>query len=205
MTEAAEFKKISSGLATLTQQVQSIASHVTMASNPTTTTKTPAASYAAAARSTKQSNVKSTTTPTHGPQQRPRVVLRFPDQSALLEHPLSLVRKFNECLENLGHKVKLSEVHRTPKGNLVVTGAPDTSDEALWAATPAMKNIASSGTLHPVMVYHDVKWSKVILHSVYTGKNGQSEPFSPDDCHSELLAHNPLYCELRITQWPSWI
>jgi hypothetical protein len=205
VTEAADFKKISVGLATLTRQVQSIASRMPTVSNPTTTTKPPAVSYAAAARSTKQPNTTNTTSPASNPQQRPRVVLRYPDQSAPLDPPLSLVRKFNERLESLGHKVKLSAVHRTPKGNLVVTGAPDTSDEALWAATPAMQNIANSGTLRPVTVYRDVKWSKVILHSVYTGKSGQNQPFSPDDCHSELQAHNPLYRELRITQRPSWI
>ena len=48
-------------------------------------------------------------------------------------------------------------------------------------------------------------WSKLLINSVPVGATKQRGPFTPDECHHSLVAHNPSYASLQITQKPSWV
>ena len=51
-----------------------------------------------------------------------------------------------------------------------------------------------------VSVYLDVKWLKLLLHNVWTGKSSFDVAHSPETIHQELLAHNPVYREVSMMQ-----
>jgi hypothetical protein len=51
----------------------------------------------------------------------------------------------------------------------------------------------------------NVKWSRVLLHKVPTGATDSRAAYSPDECHKALVAENPFYSSLTITQRPSWV
>jgi len=116
-----------------------------------------------------------------------------------------ILNNINDGLAKLGHSIRLSEVHQTGKGNLVVTAAPDVSAEQLDTVKTALSSILAPFSNQPVSVYRDVKWSKLLLHNVWTGKSDKEPPHSSEDIHRELIAHNPAYRELTITQKPSWV
>jgi hypothetical protein len=105
--------------------------------------------------------------------------------------PATLMHELNGKLEALDHKMKLSAVRRTPKGNLVATADPNTMSEALWAASSAMQSVFSPPG-RPASVHRDVKWSKVMLHGVFTGKDAQNEAFAPNQIHEEVATHDPV-------------
>jgi hypothetical protein len=204
IAEAAEFKKISTNLANLSRQVQSIGSR--LSSVPTAAKAT----YAAAAATAKPA--PKTNLPSHKPlppktnTPRPRLVINLgPNCRYSWKPPNALLKELNDGLAKLGHTVRLSEVHRTTKGNLVVTAAPEISAEQLASVTTALATIVAPFSEHPASVYRDVKWSKLLLHNVWTGKTDRVPAHSPDEIHRELIAHNPVYRELTITQKPSWV
>src|SRR5882672_10675804 len=51
----------------------------------------------------------------------------------------------------------------------------------------------------------NVKWSKILINGVPTGKSQSREPYNPDECHQALLENNPAYVSLTIMQKPSWV
>jgi hypothetical protein len=207
VAESAEFKKISSGLSALSRQVQALNSKVST-SNHQAPIAAAAPSYAAAASKASPKPTETPKTPLPKPTTvvRPRLVIRVAsDCTFTLQQPSEILRTINEGLEKLGHKARLSAAHRTTKGNLVVTAAPDVSPEELSATSTAISSIIAPFSTHPVLVHRDVKWSKLIVHNVWTGKTRYEPAHSSDEIHRELIAHNPFYRELKITQKPSWV
>ena len=51
----------------------------------------------------------------------------------------------------------------------------------------------------------NVRWSHILFNCMPTGATSNTEATSPDKCHDSLLADNPLYATLTITQCPSWV
>jgi hypothetical protein len=51
----------------------------------------------------------------------------------------------------------------------------------------------------------NVKWSKILINSVPTGINDTRGPWTSEECHRALIAHNPSYAALKVTQKPSWV
>ena len=91
------------------------------------------------------------------------------------------------------------------KRNLAISAAPDISAEQLASVRTALAVIVAPFSKHLVSVYSDVKWMKPLLHNVWTGKSSFDMAHSPESIHQELLAHDPIYRELSITQKPSWV
>ena len=66
-------------------------------------------------------------------------------------------------------------------------------------------NQASTPTSSPITARANIKWSKILINSVPVGITESRGPWTPEECHHALLAHNPSYASLTITQKPSWI
>jgi hypothetical protein len=108
-------------------------------------------------------------------------------------------------------EVKLSAARYNKKGNLILTAHHTTTQPQLDSmAVPLTKFIVKLAdtvgrpVTHPVTPRANVKWSKLLINSVPIGC-GKSGPYTPLECHSSLLAHNPSYASLKITQKPSWV
>jgi hypothetical protein len=88
---------------------------------------------------------------------------------------------------------------------VVVTAAPSVSAEQLDSIKSALVSIVAQSSDRPVSVYRDVKWSKLLLHNVWTGKSDREPAHSSEEIHRELTVHNPVYRELTVMQKPSWV
>ena len=51
----------------------------------------------------------------------------------------------------------------------------------------------------------NVKWSRMVLSSIPSGKTPDSPAYSSYSLHAELAAANPDYSNLTIRQFPSWL
>ena len=69
------------------------------------------------------------------------------------------------------------------KKNLVVTAAPNISAEQLASVKMALAAIEAPFSKHLVTVYPDVKWMKLLLHNVWTGKSSFNVAHSPESIH----------------------
>jgi hypothetical protein len=58
---------------------------------------------------------------------------------------------------------------------------------------------------HPPPIRANVKWSRILLNKVPTEKTDTRPAYSPDECHKALIAENPSYASLTVTQRPSWV
>jgi hypothetical protein len=104
----------------------------------------------------------------------------------------------------------LAAIRWIAKGNLVVTGALTVTPHTLQIAAPHISTIISSSLQLPSdaiksQPWPNVKWSKILVNGVLTGVLKNRAPFSPDACHSSLVAINPSYTSLIVMQKPSWV
>jgi hypothetical protein len=101
------------------------------------------------------------------------------------------------------------------KGNLVLTAHHATSQSQLNDAAQDIKlyvkqcydeaNITITPLNATVTPQANVKWSKILINSVPVGKRTDHGPWTPEECHHTLIAHNPSYAALKVTQKPSWV
>jgi len=117
------------------------------------------------------------------------------------------------CMEALGTHPSFTDVWVSatrwmPKGNLVIFGGPDTSQEHLLSASHILLTaiLAKLSALAPLSIsaYANVKWSKVLISSVPLGSSAQGPAFSVA-CYSSLVKNNLSYKALKVTQMPSWV
>jgi len=107
--------------------------------------------------------------------------------------------------------VKVSAVRWTPKGNLVIFGGPDTSQDALLSASHVLTSAISARLPLPgpsrMLARANVKWSKILVNGVPLRSAPHSEMgVTPSAAlHAQLTEHNPSYAALKITQMPSWV
>ncbi|KAI9450683.1 hypothetical protein BJY52DRAFT_1227092 [Lactarius psammicola] len=108
-------------------------------------------------------------------------------------------------------QVRISAARWTARGNLILTGSPNTTAQNLQLATPTIRqHLAESypdsqELPTPLTIRPNVKWSKILINSVPTGVSGFKSAKSPNECHAALIADNPAYAALHITQRPSWV
>ena len=144
---------------------------------------------------------------------RPGLVMEFggsipeqltsPDQAGQL----------NAALSNAGRSdINFSAAKVTKKGNLVLTAHHSISQSQLTASLPEIKHYydyvfkkTGKPPPHPITIWANVKWSKLLINSVPVGINETRGPWTLEECHRSLVAHNPSYASLTITQKPSWI
>lgn len=124
-----------------------------------------------------------------------------------------LVTLVNDKLHAQGHQhVKLSAAKWTGKGNLVLTAHHTVTPAQLTDTSPIITSLLREAypeyfkpTQTALTARANVKWSKILINSVPTGKCDTRGPWTPDECHRALTAHNPIYDTLKITQKPSWV
>jgi hypothetical protein len=127
-----------------------------------------------------------------------------------------LTADLNGMLLATGHAdIKISATRYTKKGNLVLTAHHTTSQSQLNEAAIEIKqhvkqcyvkaNIIITPPNNYITPRANVKWSKILINSIPIGKRPDRSPWTPEECHRALIAHNPSYAALKVTQKPSWV
>src|SRR5712675_165487 len=119
----------------------------------------------------------------------------------------TICKNINNDLSTSSHSaVRLIAAKWTAKGNLILTGDASTSLNVLL---PTANHIAAIiGTQFAKTTPKtraNIKWSKILINGVPTGKSQSWEPYNPDECHQALLENNPAYVSLTIMQKTSWV
>jgi len=96
------------------------------------------------------------------------------------------------------------------KNNLVVTAGPDTLAYQLTQASHLISDILSTFLSHdssplPITSHENVKWSHLLINGIPTGVSSSCRPYSPSECQQALMADNPAFWTLHLTQPPSWV
>jgi len=160
------------------------------------------------------------TPPTPAPPPRASVVISIPsasrDSSLAIQSQMRADLVAILCSQALAAQpvyanVKVSAARWTPKGNLVVFGGPDTSQDALLSASHVLTSAISArlplpGPSH-MSVRANVKWSKILVNGVplRSAPNSETGVTPSAALHAQLTEHNPSYAALKITQMPSWV
>jgi hypothetical protein len=87
-------------------------------------------------------------------------------------------------------------------GNCILTFSPGTSARSIDAHAGICRDIVDP--LKPAIVSRDVKWSRVVVHRVLTGKEDVGSLFTPEKLMQEL-ACNPSIRKLHIRRMLDWI
>ncbi|KAH9015444.1 hypothetical protein EDB84DRAFT_1567691 [Lactarius hengduanensis] len=129
---------------------------------------------------------------------------------AVRRSPQEVVTHLNAVLASEGHLASLSAARWTAKSNLVVTAGPDTSAHHLASASHLISDSLATFLSHdhsplPVQTRENCKWARLLVNGIPTGASLTRGPFSPSELHAALLADNPVYRGLRLTQPPSWV
>ncbi|KAH8979558.1 hypothetical protein EDB86DRAFT_3088764 [Lactarius hatsudake] len=137
-------------------------------------------------------------------------VVGGPKPLAVRRGPQELVAHLNAVLASEGHSVTLSAAWWTAKNNLVVTAGPDTTAHHLTAASHLISDslatfLSADNSPLPVQTRENCKWARLMINGIPTGASLTRGPYSPSELHAALLADNPAYRKLRLTQPPSWV
>ncbi|KAH9020896.1 hypothetical protein EDB85DRAFT_2152744 [Lactarius pseudohatsudake] len=133
-----------------------------------------------------------------------------PHPLAVRRSPQEVVSHLNAVLSLEGHSATLSTARWTAKNNLVVTARPDTTAHHLTSASHLISDslatfLSSDHSPLPVLTRDNCKWARLLVNGIPTGASPTRGPFSPSELHAALLADNPAYRGLRLTQPPSWV
>ncbi|KAH9054639.1 hypothetical protein EDB87DRAFT_1580421 [Lactarius vividus] len=130
---------------------------------------------------------------------------------AVRRTPQELIAHLNSILLEGGHPVTLSAARWTAKNNLVLTAGPDTTAHHLNSASHVISDSlavflsADTSSPLPVLAWENCKWGHLTINGIPTGASLTRGPYSPSELHAALLADNPAYRLLRLTQAPSWV
>jgi hypothetical protein len=109
-------------------------------------------------------------------------------------------------------EIKFSATRYNKKGNLVITAHHTTTQAQLNSVADDIKQYIEQTSdthgipaTHPFTARANVKWSKILINSVPVGITKDRGPYTPEECHRSLIAHNPSYASFTITQKPSWV
>ena len=138
----------------------------------------------------------------------PQAIIHFEGRVDPKSRPsfTDLVPRLNSSLHSnskFSH-VKVVGVKWTQASNLVVRAlAPNPS--VLTSALQAVQASIAFDGLTIKDVTPNIRWSRMTLSHVYTGKETHSAMFGPSDIHEELTNNNPNYAALTIRQPPRWV
>ncbi|KAH9052236.1 hypothetical protein EDB87DRAFT_1692632 [Lactarius vividus] len=141
----------------------------------------------------------------------PRHAVGSPAPTAVRRTPQELVTHLNSVLSEEGHAVTLSAARWTAKANLVLTAGLDTTAHNLNATSHIISEAlavylsADTSSPLPVLARENCKWGRLTINGIPTGASLTRGPYSPSELHAALLADNPAYRMLRLTQAPSWV
>ncbi|KAH9043908.1 hypothetical protein EDB85DRAFT_1885414 [Lactarius pseudohatsudake] len=135
---------------------------------------------------------------------------RYLPSPAVRRSPQEIIGHLNAILATEAHQVTLSAARWTAKNNLVVTAGPDTTAHHLTAASHLISDclatfFSSDQSPLPVQARENCKWARLLINGIPTGASPTQGPFSPSELYAALLANNPAYRGLRLTQPPSWV
>src|SRR5712671_4389735 len=101
----------------------------------------------------------------------------------------TICKNINNDLATSSHSaVRLIAAKWTAKGNLILTSNASTSLNVLLpAANHIAAIICARFAKTTPKTRANVKWSKILINSVPTGKSQSQEPYNPDECHQALL------------------
>ncbi|KAH8988175.1 hypothetical protein EDB86DRAFT_3081776 [Lactarius hatsudake] len=151
------------------------------------------------------------------PSQRPSLVVSAvcPTEGAtppaVRHSPASICAHLNAALAQSPHQVTLSTAWWMAKNNLVVVAGPNTMVPQLTSASHYITSQLRAFLSHdpssplPVTSRENVHWSHVTINGLPTGASAARGAFTPMECHASLLADNPVYRSLQLTQPPSWV
>ena len=121
---------------------------------------------------------------------------------AASDHPPveTICKNINNDLATSSHSaVHLIAAKWTAKGNLILTGDTSTSLNVLLPAANHIAAIIGARFAKTTpKARANIKWSKILINGVPTGKSQSREPFNPDECHQALLENNPTYASLTV-------
>jgi len=139
---------------------------------------------------------------------RPSLVLDIgasnPDDQ-FITHSLS--DSLNRHMLDMGRsEIKFSAIKYNKKGNLILTAHHTTTQAQLNSVaddiSQYMTDLSNSTDTPIPELFHtraNVKWSKILINSVPVGITDSRGPFTFEECHRSLLAHNPSYASFTIT------
>ena len=138
---------------------------------------------------------------------RPSLVLKLGHPSPDQQISHKLAREINHRLIGYGYEeVKISVVKYNKMGNLILTAHHGTTPEQLQNAASTINTIFEQiykdtfhSELYNISTQANMKWSKILINSVSTGVTAIWGPWTSDECHCVLIAHNPSYASLNIT------
>jgi hypothetical protein len=125
--------------------------------------------------------------------------------------PIEICKSLNRELAASTHsQVRIAAARWTVHGNLVITAGHTTSPHQLNSALTFiafyLKNILGiTADSSNIPIRTNIKWSRLLLNRIPTGITDKHGAYSPDTCHNALMADNPAYASLTITQRPSWV
>ncbi|KAH9033609.1 hypothetical protein EDB85DRAFT_2227530 [Lactarius pseudohatsudake] len=155
--------------------------------------------------------------PTPAPASRPTPPLSKPSFASMAKvprgppwSPQEIVGHLNAVLASEDHQVTLSAARWMAKNNLVVTAGPDTTAHHLTSASHLISDclatfLSANQSPLPVQTRENCKWARLLVNGIPTGVSLTRGPYSPSELHAALLADNPAYRGLRLTQPPSWV
>jgi len=129
---------------------------------------------------------------------------------AICRSPQEVVTHLNTVFTDAHHPVSLSAAWWTAKNNLVVMAGPDTLVYQLTQASHFISDTLSIYLSHdssplPITSHENVKWSCLLINGIPTGVSSSRRPYTSSECLQALVADNPAFHTLRLTQPPSWV
>jgi hypothetical protein len=125
--------------------------------------------------------------------------------------PEVICNTLNERLSKISPpQAILAAVRWTARGNLVVTGAPNTTSHTLQLAVLHISAILIKAFHLPsdnplLAAQPNVKWSKISINGVPTGVSKKCGVYMHARNHDSLKLNNPMYASLIVMQWPRWV
>ena len=210
----AELLEMKSSIQALSKAVTDLQPKVQGAPAPSPPTKTPPPKGKPGAQG---KGPTQTPTPTYASKAallaRPSLVLELGVTNTDNQFEESIIASLNSTLAETGYdEVKISALRYTKKGNLVLTAHHDTTQTQLSHATSAIQTFfrevyadSLQKTFDNIQSRANVRWSKILINSVHVRIADHRGPYTLDECHRSLVAHNPSYAALKVTQKPSWV
>ena len=200
-------------LANLKSTIQLLTTVVSGLQSKTTSTKPPSKILAATQGKGQANKQLQTYVSKAAATPRPSLVLELGHISHDQQISFKLADGINQGLINCGYEeVKILAMKYNKKGNLILTAHHGITREQLQNAASTINTIfgqiyknTTHSELHNISTRANVKWFKILINSVPIGVNETWGPWTPDECHCALVAHNFSYTSLNVTQKPSWV
>ena len=137
----------------------------------------------------------------------PQAVIIFHDHVTPESRP-----SFTDLVSSLNHNIRRTDqymhvrvvgVKWTAASNLLVRANAPSPDELVAALESATAVMATPAPIKQIIP--NVRWSRVVLSNVHTGKTPNSPAHHPAILNLELTTANPEYRNLTIRQFPSWL